>query len=144
MPTARGARERARAEITAEIVRAGRAQLATDGAAALSLRAVARELGMVSSAVYRYVASRDELLTLLVVDAYDELAGAVEAAVARRRAGDYQGRLLAAGHAVRDWAVAEPARYVDPATGTVLIRLVNDNSDGVGFSLDLSITGDVK
>ena len=37
-----------------------------------------------------------------------------------------------------------PARYVDPATGTVLIRLVNDNSDGVGFSLDLSITGDVK
>ncbi len=40
--------------------------------------------------------------------------------------------------------VAEPARYVDPATGTVLIRLVNDNSDGVGFSLDLSITGDVK
>jgi hypothetical protein len=42
------------------------------------------------------------------------------------------------------YAVAEPARYVDPATGTVLIRLVNDNSDGVGFSLDLSITGDVK
>ena len=42
------------------------------------------------------------------------------------------------------YAIAEPARYVDPATGTVLIRLVNDNSDGVGFSLDLSITGDVK
>ncbi len=42
------------------------------------------------------------------------------------------------------YAVAEPARYVDPATGTVLIRLVNDNSDSVGFSLDLSITGNVK
>ena len=42
------------------------------------------------------------------------------------------------------YAVADPARYVDPATGTVLIRLVNENSDGVGFSLDLSITGDVK
>jgi hypothetical protein len=42
------------------------------------------------------------------------------------------------------FAIAEPARYVDPATGTVLIRLVNDNSDGVGFSMDLSITGDVK
>jgi hypothetical protein len=42
------------------------------------------------------------------------------------------------------FAIAEPARYVDPATGTVLIRLVNDNSDGVGFSMDLSITGNVK
>jgi len=42
------------------------------------------------------------------------------------------------------FAVAEPARYVDPGTGTVLIRLVNENSDGIGFSLDLSITGDVK
>jgi hypothetical protein len=42
------------------------------------------------------------------------------------------------------YAIAEPARYVDAATGTVLLRLVNENSDGVGFSLDLSITGDVK
>ncbi len=78
MPTAKGVRERARAEITSEIVRAGRDQLATDGAAALSLRAVARELGMVSSAVYRYVASRDELLTLLIIEAYDALGAAVE------------------------------------------------------------------
>jgi AcrR family transcriptional regulator len=75
------------------------------------VRSLARDHGVVSSAVYRYVASRDELLTLLVVDAYDELAGAVEAAVERRRAGDHRGRLVAAGHAVRDWAVAEPARY---------------------------------
>jgi hypothetical protein len=42
------------------------------------------------------------------------------------------------------YAVEEPAHYVDPATGSVLIRFVNDNSDGVGFGLDLSITGDVK
>lgn len=42
------------------------------------------------------------------------------------------------------YAIAEPARYVDPATGTVRIRLVNENNDGIGFSLDLSITGDVK
>lgn len=42
------------------------------------------------------------------------------------------------------YAIAEPARYVDPATGTVLIRLVNENSDSVGFSLDLAITGDLK
>ena len=42
------------------------------------------------------------------------------------------------------FAVAEPARYIDTATGTVLVRLINENSDGVGFSLDLSITGEVK
>ena len=66
-----------------DIVRIGRQHLATDGAAALSLRAVARDLGLVSSAVYRYVASRDELLTLLVVDGYDELGDAVDAALER-------------------------------------------------------------
>jgi hypothetical protein len=42
------------------------------------------------------------------------------------------------------YAIADPVRYVDPATGTVLIRLVNDNSDGVGFSMDLSITGELE
>ena len=42
------------------------------------------------------------------------------------------------------YAVAEPERYVDPTTGTVLIRFVNDRNDGVGFSFDLSITGDLK
>ena len=104
-------RQRAREQTLADITRLGRAQLAEVGAAQLSVRSLARDLGVVSSAVYRYVASREELLTLLVVDAYDELAGAVEAAVGRRRAGDHRGRLVAAGHAVRDWAVAEPARY---------------------------------
>jgi len=42
------------------------------------------------------------------------------------------------------FAIADPARFVDPATGTVLVRLLNENTDGVGFSMDLSITGDVK
>jgi len=110
MPAARGARERARAEITAEILDAARRQLATDGAAALSLRAVAREIGMVSSAVYRYVASRDELLTLLIIESYDSLGAAVEAAAAsrRRQPGD---RFLAAARAVRTWAVEHPHEY---------------------------------
>ena len=87
MADARGARERARAEITAEILAAARRQLATDGAAGLSLRAVAREIGMVSSAVYRYVASRDELLTLLIIESYDALGAAVEAAARQPAAG---------------------------------------------------------
>ncbi len=81
----RTARERARAEITSEILEAGRRHLATDGAAALSLRAIARELGMASSAVYRYVASRDDLLTRLIIDAYNSLGAAAEAADCGRR-----------------------------------------------------------
>ena len=85
--------------------------LATEGAAALSLRAVARDLGLVSSAVYRYVASRDELLTLLVVDGYDELGDAVDAALERVDTADFAGRLAAIGRATRAWALAEPATY---------------------------------
>lgn len=108
MPTPR---ERAREQTMADIVRLGRAQLAEVGAAQLSVRSLARDLGVVSSAVYRYVRSRDDLLTLLVVDAYDELADRVEAAVARKRAADHPGRFVAAAHAVRDWALAEPSRY---------------------------------
>ena len=75
----RTARERARAEITAEILDAARGYLATDGAPALSLRAIARDLGMASSALYRYFRSRDELLTRLIIDAYDSLGAAAEA-----------------------------------------------------------------
>lgn len=104
-------RARAREQTMREIVRIGRAHLATDGAAALSLRAVARDLGIVSSAVYRYVASRDELLTLLVVDGYDELGDAVDAAEAKVARADHAGRMRAIGRAVRAWAVAEPATY---------------------------------
>jgi AcrR family transcriptional regulator len=104
-------RERARAQTIADIVRLGREHLATHGAAALSLRAVARDLGVVSSAVYRYVASRDELLTLLLVDAYNELGDAVDAAVSSKPEGDFAGRFQALGLAVREWALREPARY---------------------------------
>lgn len=108
MPTPR---ERARAATMEEIVRIGRAHLAEHGAAALSLRAVARDLGVVSSAVYRYVASRDELLTLLLVDGYDELGDAVDGAVDAVPPGDHRGRFLALGRAVRSWALAESATY---------------------------------
>jgi AcrR family transcriptional regulator len=104
-------RARAREQTMRDIVRIGRAHLATDGAAALSLRAVARDLGVVSSAVYRYVASRDELLTLLVVDGYDELGDAVDAALAKVERSDHAGRMNAVGHAVRTWGLAEPATY---------------------------------
>lgn len=104
-------RARARARTEAEILRIARDHLATTGAAGLSLRAIARDLGVVSSAVYRYVRSRDELLTLLVVDCYRELGGAAEAALEEVSPGDHHARFLALGRAVRHWAIAEPASY---------------------------------
>jgi AcrR family transcriptional regulator len=103
MNAGRTARERARVELTQEITDAARRQLAEVGAEALSLRAVARELGMVSSALYRYFPSRDDLLTALIVDAYDALGDA--AAEADRQAGRHptrRWRAVSAG--VRDWA----------------------------------------
>ncbi|MGO4805876.1 TetR/AcrR family transcriptional regulator [Arthrobacter sp. 2MCAF15] len=104
-------RERARAQTVTDIVRLGREHLALHGAAALSLRAVARDLGVVSSAVYRYVESREELLTLLLIDAYNELGDEVDAAVGALPEADFAGRFAALGRAVRDWALREPARY---------------------------------
>jgi AcrR family transcriptional regulator len=104
-------RERARAQTVADIIRLGRQHLAEHGAAALSLRAVARDLGVVSSAVYRYVGSRDELLTLLLVDAYNDLGDAVDAAVESVPAAESRGRFAALARAVRGWALREPARY---------------------------------
>jgi AcrR family transcriptional regulator len=94
-----------------EIKAIARRHLATDGAN-LSLRAVARDLGVVSSALYRYYPSRDDLLTALIIDAYNALGAAVEAAdtsVADRD--DLRGRWLACSHAVRDWGLANPAEY---------------------------------
>jgi AcrR family transcriptional regulator len=105
------ARERARAELTREIKQEARRQLAAHGAQGLSLRAVARELGMVSSAIYRYFPSRDELLTALIIEAYDALGGAAEAASAGPPPADVRGRWRAACHAVRDWALAHPHEY---------------------------------
>src|SRR5699024_11947454 len=71
-------RQLARERTEAEILRIAREHLCTTGPADLSLRAIARELGIVSSAIYRYVSCRDDLLTLLVIDGYTDLGDAVE------------------------------------------------------------------
>lgn len=107
----RTARERARAEILAEIQQVGRQHLARDGAAGLSLRAVARDLGMGSSAVYRYVPNRDALLTMLIIDAYDTVGAAVEEADRTHERADYVGRFLSICAAVRRWAQENPHEY---------------------------------
>jgi AcrR family transcriptional regulator len=133
------ARARARAEITTEIKAAARRQVAESGAASLSLRAVARELGMVSSNVYRYFASRDDLLTALIIDAYDAIGSAAEeeAAVGRRT---FEQRWIGLARAIRGWALDHPHDYalvygspvpgyraptdtVSPATRVTLVAL---------------------
>ncbi|MFF7972546.1 WHG domain-containing protein [Streptomyces sp. NPDC007905] len=111
MSTAQGARARARIEVTAAIKEAARRQLAAEGAAKLSLRAVARELGMVSSALYRYFPSRDELLTALIIDAYNSLGEAAETAHADVAQGDFVQRWRVVCEAVRGWALAHPHEY---------------------------------
>jgi AcrR family transcriptional regulator len=111
MNAPRTARQRVRAELTREIKDVARQHLARDGAAALSLRAVARELGMASSAIYRYFPSRDELLTALIIDAYEAVGTAAEAADAACARDDFDGRWLAVCHAVRNWALEHPHEY---------------------------------
>jgi AcrR family transcriptional regulator len=103
------ARERVRAELTAEITDAARRQLAEVGAAALSLRAVARQLGMASSALYRYFPSRDDLLTRLIIDGYDALGEAAEKA--DDPSAPPQERWVAICRAVRGWAKEHPHEY---------------------------------
>jgi AcrR family transcriptional regulator len=111
MVTARTLRERIRAEMSHEIKAAASRQLAEHGAAALSLRAVARELGLASSALYRYFKSRDDLLTALIIDAYDSLGQAAEDAEQPLDRLDLFGRWSAVCHAVRRWALDHPHEY---------------------------------
>jgi AcrR family transcriptional regulator len=110
-PAPRTARARVRAEITAQIKAHARDQLAADGASALSLRAIARDMGLASSALFRYFPSRDALLTALIIDSYGSLADATEAAEAGVRPGSALDRWLAICHGVRDWALAHPHEY---------------------------------
>jgi AcrR family transcriptional regulator len=97
--------------MTAELLEIARRHLGAQGAAALSLRAIAREAGMVSSAIYRYFPSRDELLTALIVRAYGDLADVVEVAEAKVKRSDFFGRWRSASRAIRAWALANPHDY---------------------------------
>lgn len=106
-----GIRARARAELLVEVGRVARAQLAESGAAALSVRAIARELGLASSALYRYYPSRDALLTRLIIESYDALGEAVEQAEAAIERADLRGRYTAIATGVRSWALANPHEF---------------------------------
>jgi AcrR family transcriptional regulator len=104
-------RERVRQATVEEIKAVARAQMAAEGTAAVTLRAIAREMGMTAPALYRYFGSREELVTALVIDAYDALADAMEAAVAAVPAGRHAARLRAAFRAFRGWGLAHPTEY---------------------------------
>ncbi len=106
-----GIRARARAELLADVSRIARSHLAESGAAQLSVRAIARELGLASSALYRYFPSRDALLTQLIIEAYDELGESVELAAAAVDRDDLGQRFGSICHAVRDWARANPHEF---------------------------------
>ena len=153
-----GKRQESREQIEARIVELGRRQLVDRGAGGLSVRAIARDLGMVSSAVYRYLSSRDELLTLLLVDAYSDLADAVDRA--RETVGDlWSDDVIAIARAARRWALAHPAGwallygspvpgYHAPAERTVPVgtRVVGAFLDAVAAGIatgDIRLTNDV-
>lgn len=111
MGVIQGAKEKARAEVAGAIKDQARGQLAAEGAARLSLRAVARELGMVSSALYRYFPSRDDLLTALIVDAYNALGEVAEQAFERAGTADPLRSWGEVCRAVRRWALDHPHEY---------------------------------
>jgi AcrR family transcriptional regulator len=142
-----GKRQETRDRIEGQIIELGRRHLVTEGSAGLSLRAIARDLGMVSSAVYRYVASRDELLTLLLVDAYSELADAVDRAREAAADGSWRDQLLAIARAARRWAVDQPASwallYGSPVPGyhAPRERTVGPGTRVVGALFDAIATG---
>ncbi|HEX4220885.1 MAG TPA: TetR/AcrR family transcriptional regulator [Pseudonocardiaceae bacterium] len=98
-------RERYRAQVRAEIKQHAWAQIAEAGASALSLNAIAKQVGMSGPALYRYFASRDELITALIRDAYRSLADTVRAAF------ESGTDLIGLGHVIRDWAHGDPHRY---------------------------------
>jgi AcrR family transcriptional regulator len=104
-------RERLRAEALEEIRRYGYEQIAVGGPTALSLNGIAKSMGMSGPAMYRYFASRDELLVTLVTESYEDMADTIEAAVAAVADKPAETRLRAAMNAFRGWARSSPHRY---------------------------------
>jgi AcrR family transcriptional regulator len=104
-------RERQRQATYAEIKELARRQLAEAGPGALSLRGIAREMGMSSSALYRYFASSDDLITALCIDAYGAVADALTIARDTEPADDAIQQWWAIGHAYRRWSLDQPADF---------------------------------
>lgn len=105
-------RDRRRAETVREIKAAAIEQLAEGGPGGLSLRGVARAVGMTVQSIYHYFDSRDALLTALVIDGHRALAAAVRAAADATRGQPHAQRLFAATNAYRQWALANRPAFL--------------------------------
>lgn len=105
-------RKRYREQVRDEIKQVALAQIARDGAAALTLTGVAKEIGVSGPALYKYFTGRDDLLTALIVDSYASLAEALQVAATESATEPPRVRLHAVARAYREWAVAQPHRYL--------------------------------
>jgi len=114
-------RARLRVQTAQEIKTTALDLMAKGGPDAITLRAIAREMGMTANAIYGYYATRDELVTKLIADLYTSFVDGAEAARDTRPAKDAAGRILAWAEAFRQWALANPAGfrlvYGDPVPG---------------------------
>ncbi|WP_433213241.1 TetR/AcrR family transcriptional regulator [Microtetraspora malaysiensis] len=99
-------RERYRTQVRAEIKERAWEQITTTGASALSLNAIAKQMGMSGPALYRYYDGRDALITELVRDAYRSLADTLRSASAAGA------DLAVLAHTLRAWALEDPQRYL--------------------------------
>ncbi|WP_068400047.1 TetR/AcrR family transcriptional regulator [Kribbia dieselivorans] len=146
-----------------DLIEVAHRHLAQHGATGLSLRAIARDLGVVPSALYRHVSGRDQLLTLLIVDAYTDLAETVLAGERACARDDHAGRWTAIADGMRQWAITHPHRwgllygtpvagYDAPASETtppgtavlqLLARLAADVAQARAASTDDRATADV-
>ncbi len=140
-----GPRALARQARLEEIMAVANRQLAEEGAAGLSLRAIAREIGIVSSAIHRYFPTRDDLLTSLIIEAYDSLGEAVERAVAANHDRSPADRWVDAAATIRTWACDQPHRwallYGTPVPGYAAPERTVDSGIRVSLAL-LSIVND--
>ncbi|WP_335971093.1 MULTISPECIES: TetR/AcrR family transcriptional regulator [Streptomycetaceae] len=110
-PAPRSLRERRRTTAVREILAAAEQQIDQQGPAALSLRAVARGLGMTVQALYHYFPNRDALVTALIAKEYEDLADAVQAALDGAPDPADLPRLVVAAEGYRRWAVTHPERF---------------------------------
>ena len=97
--------------IAEEIKNSAWEQIAKNGAAALSLRAIARDVGITAPAIYNHFYRRDDLVTALIIDAYLSLGKSQQAAIEHLPIADIDGRFTTLGMAYREWAIFYPQRY---------------------------------
>ena len=98
-------RERLRENTREEIKSIARKHMQEQGTAAISLRAIARDMGLTVTALYRYYPSHDDLVTALIVDAFNALADTMEQADSNQPRERYAERLMAVMLAYREWAM---------------------------------------